>query len=93
MTLSSIGRNRTVILLLLDLSAAFDTVDHSLLLNRSANRFGIFSSALAWFESYLRDRFNFVSIRGARSATHPLWCTSGVRAGTDIIITLHLSAW
>ena len=55
-------RNRTVILLLLDLSAAFDTVDHSLLLNRVANRFGICGSALAWFESYLRDRFHIVSI-------------------------------
>ena len=56
-------------LLLLDLSAAFDTIDHLIFLNRLANRFGICGSALAWFESYLRDRLHFVSIRCARSAT------------------------
>ena len=69
-----IDRGRTVILLLLDLSAAFDTVDHLILLNRLGNRFGICGSALAWFKSYLSDRFHLVGIRGARSATRPLSC-------------------
>ena len=69
-----IDRNRTFILLLLDLSAAFDTVDHFLLLNRLGNRFGICGSALAWFKSCLSDRFHLVSIRVARSATRPLSC-------------------
>ena len=83
-----IDRNRTVIfkLLLLDLSTAFDTVDHLILLNRLANRFGICGSALTWFESYLSGRFHFVSIRRARSATASIVMrsASGVRDGTNI---------
>ena len=67
-------RNRTVILLLLDLSAVFDTVDHTILIERLANRFGLCDLALAWFKSYLSDRTHFVSIRGARSVTRSLSC-------------------
>ena len=67
-----VDRNRTVILLLLDLSAAFDTVDHTILIKRLANRFGLCDLALAWFKSYLSDRTHFVSIRGARSVTRSL---------------------
>ena len=39
----------------LDLSAAFDTVSHSLLLNRLRYRFGVTDMALNWIESYLKD--------------------------------------
>ena len=53
-----IDRNRAAILLLLDLSDAFDTVDHSILLNRLAHRFGLHASALARFE-VLSDRSHF----------------------------------
>ena len=45
-----VDRNRTVILLLLYLSAAFDTVDHTILIDRLANRFGLCDLALAWFK-------------------------------------------
>jgi hypothetical protein len=43
-------------LLLLDLSAVFDTVDHQILLKRLACTIGVFGSALGWFQSYQSDR-------------------------------------
>uniref|UniRef100_A0A8C1SVR5 Reverse transcriptase domain-containing protein n=1 Tax=Cyprinus carpio TaxID=7962 RepID=A0A8C1SVR5_CYPCA len=50
------------LLVLLDLSAAFDTIDHSILLHRQEHFVGINGSALAWFKSYLYDRHQFVAV-------------------------------
>lgn len=46
----------SIYLLLLDLSAAFDTVDHDLLLAVLARRIGFTECAPSWFRSYLKDR-------------------------------------
>jgi hypothetical protein len=43
-------------LVLLNLSSAFDTVDHDTLLHIMNQRFGVDGLALAWFGSYLVDR-------------------------------------
>ena len=53
-------------LTLLDLSAAFDTIDHDLtsILNRLTSWFGIGGTALGWLNSYLRDRFQCINIKG-----------------------------
>ncbi len=48
--------------MLLDSSAAFDAIDHNILLNRLENFVGISGSALAWFKSYLSDRHQFVAV-------------------------------
>ena len=53
--LQAIEKHEDIILVLLDLSAAFDTIDHQVLLNRLHQRFG--------FASYLADRKQSVHIR------------------------------
>ena len=70
----NIDINHSVILLLLDLSAAFDTVDHSILLSRSLDRFGVNGTVLAWFESYLKSRKYYVQVEVGKSTTHTLTC-------------------
>ena len=75
-------------LLLLDLSAAFNTVDHKILLSRLRSKFGITDNALAWFKSYLTDRFQFVAIDGVSSENLPLDC--GVPQGSVLGPILYL---
>ena len=54
-------------LLLLDLSVAFETIDHEILLERLRVRGGVCSTALAWFRSYLTGRTQSVRIHNTTS--------------------------
>ena len=54
--LKALDRRHGVILILLDMSAAFDTVDHNVLVTRLEQRFGVTGCAIAWIKSYLSDR-------------------------------------
>jgi len=68
------------ILILLDLSAAFDTVDHLVLITRLETDFGVSDIALNWFRSYLSDRKQFVSMGRFRSKIYVV--QSGVPQGS-----------
>ena len=54
--LTSIDQHGIVILVMLDLSAAFDTIHHDILFSKMENTLGIMGQALAWFKSYLSGR-------------------------------------
>ena len=53
---NAIDNNSAAVLVMLDLSAAFDTIDHSILLRRLQISFGVEGQALQWFRSYLIGR-------------------------------------
>ena len=56
----------------LDLSAAFDTVDHHVLLSILENEFGVYSTALEWIKNYLSPRSCVVKINESCSASRDL---------------------
>ncbi|XP_060929417.1 uncharacterized protein LOC133003646 [Limanda limanda] len=68
------------LLILLDLTAAFDTVDHTLLLERLYKAVGLSDSALKWFQSYLSGRTEYVSLGRCKSRLLPVSC--GVPQGS-----------
>jgi hypothetical protein len=68
------------VLVLLDLSAAFDTLDHTLLLHSFEHRIGIRGSALAWMRSYLLGRMQRVCI--GRTMSDPVPLLYGVPQGS-----------
>ncbi|WP_419612186.1 reverse transcriptase domain-containing protein, partial [Thiolapillus sp.] len=70
--LTALDNGKICFLTLLDLSAAFDTIDHNILLHRLEHTFGISDSALSWFRSYLSDRTQIVTVNGLRSDEAPL---------------------
>ena len=86
--LLSLDRRDNVFLLLLDLSAAFDTVNHSLLLSRLKKSFGITGTVLQWFYSYLSARSQCFEINDTKSSVRDL--TVGVRQGSVLGPILYL---
>ena len=66
--LTAIDEKKVTLLALLDLSAAFDCVDHDILLSKLQSRFGLDGSVLAWIRSFLSDRTQRVCFGGRLSA-------------------------
>ena len=67
-------RGEVTSLIHLHLSAAFDTINHSILLHRLRNWFGLHGTSLDWFPSYLTSRSQAVSIQNSTSFFTNLSC-------------------
>ena len=67
-------------LIMIHLSAAFDTINHDILLRRLRDRYGIMGDALKWVKSYLTNRFQKISINEYTSCSSLL--SSGVPQGS-----------
>jgi hypothetical protein len=85
--LQSLDRKEPLILVLLDLSASFDTISHDILLSRLENRFGITMSVLLWFRSYLSSCHQF-DINGTFCSTRDL--KTVVMQGSVLVPVLYL---
>ena len=64
----AINKDKIAIGIFIDFQKAFDTVNHSILLDK-LNHYGVKGSANKWFESYLNNRKQFVTINGINSDT------------------------
>ena len=83
---NAISMQQVSCLFLLDLSAAFDTPDHSIILYRLSTWFGISSGSLQWFTSYLSSCTSTVGIPPHSSPSSPLTC--GVSQGSVLGLVL-----
>ena len=78
--LLNMNKQHVTLLVLLDLSAAFDTVNHVILLERLKSKLGIGGTVLSWFRSYLSGRSQRVVVDHKISKTFHLEC--GVPQGS-----------
>ena len=69
--LMNMNAQAVTLLVLLDCSAAFDTVQHDILLDRLSSTIGVAGRALSWLTSYLNDRSQRVAVNGGLSDNFP----------------------
>ena len=82
----SLDQKILVAMVVIDLSAAFDAVNHSILLHLLSKHYGIKRNTHAWLKSYLTDRRQFITIKGERSEEEGKCCdaTQGSALGPNL---------
>ena len=75
-----VDKKKHVILMLLDLTAAFDTINHELLINKLKRSYGLDGHVINWIRSYLSERSVHVVVNGKKSESS--WLTIGVPQGS-----------
>lgn len=63
---TAVDKSSSVVLLVLDLSATFDSVDHGIILSRLSTPFGVKVTVLGWLKSNLTSRTQFISVNNSR---------------------------
>ena len=82
------------LLVLLDLSAGFDTIDHLILIDRLENLVGLSGQALSWFRSYRSERHQFVYTANESSyRSRVRWNTTRIRAWTLALFLIYATSW
>ena len=72
--LINMDEGKATVLVMLDLSAAYDTVQHKCFIQRLANYYGFADTALSWMRSYVEERQFKVSVAGKTSSVKTLDC-------------------
>ena len=70
--IESLENGDSIIWVCLDLSKAFDTVDHDVLLKKMCH-YGIRDTGLKWFQSYLSERKQYVTYNDTKSSIKSIW--------------------
>jgi len=80
------NKQHVTLLVLLDLSAVFDTVNHEILLESMTSKLSTGGTVLSWFRSYLSGRSQWVAVNHKLSKSLPLDC--GIQQGSCLGLLL-----